>query len=63
MILAIIVRIRKVFGCQAGLSQITYQKPYPHREGIKSKSAYAGKESTNRFGYGESQGKKSTKGK
>ena len=61
MILPIIVRI--VSGCQAGLSQITYQKPYPHREGIKSKSAYAGKESTNRFGYGESQGKKSTKGK
>jgi hypothetical protein len=61
--LAIIVGIRKVCACQAGLSQITYQKPYPHREGIKPKSAYAGKESTNRFGYGESQEKESTKGK
>jgi len=63
VILAIIVRIRKVFGCQAGLSQITYQKPYPRREGIKPKSAYAGKQSTDRFGYGESQEKESTKGK
>ena len=35
VILAIIVRIRKVSGCQAGLSQIKYPLPYPHREGIK----------------------------